>query len=82
MTFTVNSLTRCSGLSHWMVSITVGAQTYTIHTSPEELQFDPLANPDATRDMVLARLRSAAKEGNAATFAAAKAFLEGKVYKL
>jgi hypothetical protein len=82
VTFVVNSLTRCPGLNHWTVSVTIGGNGHVIQTSPDEMQFDPLENPVETRGLILARLRSAAKEANAATFAQSKTAIEGKTFKL
>lgn len=83
MTFLVNSLTRCAGQGHWRVNITVtNGPTLTIATTPEEMVFDPLANLADTRELVLARVRSAAKEAGASTFAASKTAVEGKSFQL
>ncbi len=83
MTFSITSLTRCSGQGHWTLVVQVGAQSFTIQTTPQEVAFDPVANFVDTRDQILNRCRSAAKEGSAAgSFTAAKAFLEGKSYQL
>ena len=82
MTFTVTSLTRCSGQNHWTLVVTIAGQSYTIQTNPAEIAFDPGANDMETRSRILERCRSATKEGSAATFAAAKTLLEGKSYQL
>jgi len=82
MTFTINSLTRCAGLNHWHLVITIGGVQHTIVTSPGEVAFDPTASVAETREQIIARCRSAAKEGSAGTFALAKTLLEGKTYQL
>ena len=83
MTFTVSgTITRCAGQNHWQVPITIGGVEHTLHILLSEIQFDPLADPVETRDKILDRLRSAAREANAATFAQVRAALEGQTFKL
>lgn len=78
MTFTVSSLSRCSGGNHYKLAVTVGAVTYTINLARSDLALDPTEVPDA----VLARCRSAAKEAGATTFAAADSALTGKTFQV
>jgi hypothetical protein len=82
MTFTINTLTRCAGQSHWTLNITVAGQPYVIQTTPEEMTFDPLASTPETRLRVLERCRSAAKEASAVTFTQAQTALQGKSFQL
>lgn len=80
MTFTVDSLTRCTGLGHYTLTVTIGAQQHTVHVTAAEVQQDFTAAE--MREQVLTRLRSAAKEANAGTFAQIQAALVGNTYKI
>ena len=83
MTFVINTLTRCGGLTHWTVTLTLpGGAVRTIDTDAEELNIDFPANPEAARQAILSRLRSAAKEAGAANFAQAKVALEGRTFQI
>ncbi len=82
MTFTVNSLTRCAGLNHWTVTITIGGQSFTVATNAAEMLFDPTASVSETRQQILERLRSAYKEAGGGTFAAAQTAIVGKTFQL
>lgn len=82
MTFTVNSLTRCSGQNHWTIVVQVGAKQYTITTSPQEMSFDPSDSELETRNRVLERCRSAAKEAGATNFVQSQTAIVGKSYQL
>jgi hypothetical protein len=83
LTFTVNSVTRCAGLTHWTATITFsGGATVPIDTDQAELQIDFPANRDQARTAILNRLRSAAKEAGAGTFAQVKTALEGKTFQI
>ena len=83
MTFTINSVTRCAGLNHWTVTLTFGGgQQRSIDTDLAEFQEDQPENQMQARQAIIARVRSAVKEANATTFAAAKTALEGKTFKV
>ena len=84
MTFTVSgTITRCPGQSHYHVPLTFGGgQTVTLHVDLSDLQFDPQEDVSVTRDLLIARLRSAGKEANASTFTQWRTALEGKTFKL
>jgi hypothetical protein len=83
MTFTVNSLTRCAGQSHYVLNITVtGGPTGDVRVDTNELGFEPLADLGETRQGLVGRCRSAGKEANAGTFAQWQAALVGKSFKL
>ena len=83
MTFTVNSLSRCSGQSHYTANITFqSGPTVDLVFALADLQLDPFADVTESRQTILDRLRSAAKEANAVTFAQAKAALEGQTFKV
>lgn len=82
MTFTVNSLVRCAGLNHWTLTVTVAGTQYVISTTPADMSFDPAASLPETRDRMLERLRSAAKEGGANTFAQVQTAIVGKSFQI
>ena len=82
MTFTVGTITRCSGNSHYQVPITIGGVTKTLYTSVPELQAAAPADHAEARDAVVGRLRSALLEANAVTFAQSKTALEGQEFEV
>ena len=83
MTFTVNTLTRCSGQNHYTVNLTfAGGPTVNLKVDKGEMDFDPMADKDAARQEIVDRLRSAVKEANATTFAQARTALETKTFKV
>lgn len=79
MDFTVTSLRRCTGGNHIEVDLSVGAQSVTLRFRRDELDLEP---GEETREAILARLRSAAKEAGAATPAQVQAALVGKSFKV
>ena len=83
MTFTVNTLTRCVGQSHYTINLTFASgPTVNFQTTLDEMSFDPAADLEETRQEILDRLRSAVKEANANNFAQARTALEGKTFKV
>lgn len=84
MTITVSgTITRCAGQNHYEVPITFsGGQQATLRVTLADLQFDPPEDIAQARELLIARLRSAGKEANAATFAQWRAALETKTFKL
>lgn len=82
MVFTIGDITRCSGQGHYQVPVTVGAVTRTIHTSLAELQQAAPGTIEEARDAIIARIRSALLEANAATFAQVQATLEGETFEV
>ena len=78
MTFVVESLTRCAGQNHYRVTGTVNGEPATVDFLAADLSLDP----GEVRDAVFLRLRSAVKEAGAATFAQAKAAIEGRTFQV
>lgn len=87
MDFTITGLRRCTGGNHIEVDLSVGAQSATLRFRRDELDLEPaaiaaIAAGEDTREAILARLRSAAKEAGAATPAQIQAALVGKSFKV
>lgn len=85
MTFTTgNTLARESGAScsHLTLAITIGGNTRTLRFTLDELQGEPPASVEQAKEWILARLRSAAKEAGAATFAQVRSALESKTFQI
>lgn len=80
MTFTVGTITRCAGLNHYHVPVTIGGVTRTIEVDLIELGLD--FEDTSARDRIVDRLRSARKEASAVSFAQTKTALEGKVFQI
>jgi hypothetical protein len=83
MTFTVNTVARCAGQNHYVVTLTfAGGQQVSLRTTADEMRFDPAADVGEARENILDRLRSAAKEAGATTFAAVQTALQGKTFQV
>ncbi len=81
MEFTVNSLTRCAGQNHYVVTVTLeSAVVRTFNVLKDEVFDSP--TPDEVRDRGIVRLRSAIKEAAAVTFAQAQAAIVGNTYRV
>lgn len=80
MTFTVGTITRCAGLNHYHVPVTIAGQEFTVTVQQEELLTD--YTRDEARDKMVDRMRSARKEASANTFAQTKTALEGKSFQI
>lgn len=82
MQFSIGTITRCTGQSHYHVPITIDGVTRVLETSVPELQAAAPLDHASAREMILGRIRSALLEANALTFAQARAALEGKAFKV
>lgn len=90
MDFTVNGqITRASGpgCNHYLVPLTDGEVSKTLHTSLAEIQAAAPSTIEEAREAIIARLRSAILEYLAAnelplTFANVRAALEGKTFRV
>lgn len=82
MQFTTGQLTRCSGGGHYELPATVGGSTKTLRFTRDEFQGEPPEDAEAARDAILSRLRSAAKEANASTWAQVQTAVESKSFKV
>lgn len=78
MNITINSITAPSSCDHYVVNISVGAQTRNIIIHKSDFSLEPT---DAEMVLVVL-LRHIAKTNNINTLAGLKAEMEGKVYKL
>jgi hypothetical protein len=81
MTFTTGTLTRCAGGNHYYLPIVIGGVTKILPFNKDDLVVD-LADFDAAKAAVLARVRSAAKEAGVNTFAQAVAVVSGKTFQV
>lgn len=83
LTFTVNSISRCSGSgNHYTLNVTVqGGPTVNFGALKSDMEVDFSSLEDA-RQAAIDRLRSAIKEAGAVTFAQVQTALEGKTFKL
>jgi hypothetical protein len=83
MQFTINTVTRCTGLNHIRIAVTLGnGQTGTINTDVDELAKEPPESVTDAKDKMLDRIRSAIREGNMNNFTQIKSGLEGDTYKV
>jgi len=82
VTFTTDTLSRCAGNNHVAVDVTIGATTRTLRFTLSELQGEPPDTLEEARREILDRLRSAAKEANATTWAQLQAALNNKTFKV
>lgn len=80
MVFTVGTITRCTGQTHFHVPVTISGVERTITVDATELGLD--FSETSARDRIVDRLRSARKEANAVSFAQTKTALEGKVLQI
>lgn len=78
MTFTVTEMTRCEGQGHWHFTVQVGNQTRKVVIKSDELSLDP----DDIETIFLARIRSAAKEAGATSFATARNAILNKPFQI
>lgn len=81
MTILVNTLTRCAGQGHYTVNVTIGGQTFDVSATLQDMQVD-FSTWEEAKQAGIDRLRSAAKEANAVTFAQVRTALEGKTFKI
>jgi len=82
MEFTVGVITRCAGTNHYQVPITIGAQIHTLETTVVELQAAAPTGFEEVRAAILARIRSALLEANAATFLQVQTALTGNTFEV
>ncbi len=84
MTFTVNSLSRCSGGGeHYTLGLSLASgQTGNLAATRDEMAGEPPDSIGEARERLVGRIRSALKEANAGTFAQAQAALVGKTFKV
>lgn len=82
MTFTVGTLSRCSGNEHVAVPITVGGQQRTLQVLFSEIRAGAPDSVEEARAAIVARLRSAILEAGASTWAQAKTAIEGQTYQV
>ena len=66
MNFVVNNLTRCAGNKHFTANVTVGARTFDLDFTIDDLQRD--FTFDLAKQEMIDRIRSAVKETNAISF--------------
>lgn len=78
MTFTINSIARCTGGNHVFVTATVNGVQRRIDLTRDELSLDDVDQ----RDLFIARIRSAVKESGATTNAQIQAALVGKEFHI
>lgn len=84
MQFTTGTLTRCSPSGgHYHIEVTSGGVTKEIHFTAEEMSSE-LADDtyEELRERVLHRLRSAAKEAGATTFAQGRTAVSNKTFHI
>lgn len=85
MTFTTgDTLARegGGGCKHLTLPITIGGVTRSLRFTMDELADEPPASIEEARRDILDRLRSAAKEANANTFAELRTALQSKTFKV
>ena len=61
MRFQIGTITQCAGGNHRHIPITVGGVTRTLSVTRSDLQVEPNESEEA----IIARIRSALKEGDA-----------------
>lgn len=83
MQFDTGTLGRCQvGGSHYTLPITILGVTKTMSFTLDDLQGDPPADIQEARIAILDRLRSAAKEAGATTFAQLGTAINSKTFKV
>ncbi len=78
MTFTINSISLCSGTNHAILNVTIAGVARNVTVPRSSFALDPDDRDEAS----LARIRSAIKESGAATLAQIKTAIEGKTFQV
>lgn len=81
MTINTLLLSRCDGLGHYSLEMTIAGQTFNFLFQKGDAEVD-FTDRDEVRELIIGRLRSAVKESGATNWQQVKTALENKTFKL